>query len=292
MNLDDIVEGVAEIAPLPEISLRVYDMLQDPFFSAVQVGETIRLDPGLTTRVLKVVNSAFYGLARPIETVPHAIAMMGASDLRALVLTAAVSNSLHALAPRGFDLHAFWQHSVFAALAARRLGRECLVENTEPLFVAGLLHDVGRLVLYHEHPELAERIFEGTIEKLDGRWEVEQGLVGFDHAEIGAALLRRWQLPESIWEPVAFHHQPEKAQNQPLAAAVVHIANHVANLAFSEDADRLAPEQRDATVEAVAWSRTGLDAQVIEPVLAEAEGRFGELARVLAEPTQMAAGAA
>lgn len=282
LSVDEIVRNVSQIASAPEVALRAYRMLRDPFFSAVQVGQIIRLDPGLTAQVLRVANSVYYSPRKPVETVPHAIAMIGAPNVRALLISVAASASLNQIAPPGFQLNTFWQHSVYAALVADHLAAACLVEDREPLFVAGLLHDVGRILLFQQCPEVAVRLLNTAIDAADGQWEIEHGLLGFTHADVGAALLRRWQLPEHICEPVGCHHEPALAKAFPLEAAIAHIANHAANVALRPEMRGLPPAERDRRVAAAAWSVTGLDSPAVDEALAHADGHFGELGALLA----------
>lgn len=229
MTPQELIKQITGLVSLPDVCLQVYQQLEDPFFSATQVTQTISLDPGLTARVLRMVNSAYFGLTREVDTIPHALGLLGADRLRNLVLSTSVTSAFRSIPSDLVDMELFWTHSVTTALLAQHLAKACLLENPERMFVTGLLHDIGQLVIYSQKPELATQTLERSIDDEHHLWELEQQIIGCDHAAVGGALIDSWKLPESLCEPVTYHHQPAKAENFPQEAAIAHIANVLAN---------------------------------------------------------------
>jgi putative nucleotidyltransferase with HDIG domain len=254
---DQLVADVAGLVSLPEVVVRINALVDDPKSSAEDIGRAIQQDPNLTARVLKLANSAMFGMQRQVDTVARAVAVLGTRQVRDLTLGLAAARAFDGIPNSLVSMGSFWHHSVLAAVCARLVAAEVPRGRPDSAFVAGLLHDVGQLVMFNKVPEQAHQALLMTIDE-PGEPDLhvcERQLIGFDHADVGGALARRWGLPVALQECIEFHHRPDRAEQFPLDVAVVHVANTLAVLAELESDD-----YRDAVeVQPIAWERTKLD---------------------------------
>lgn len=217
----------AKLISLPEAYLRLKQVIDDPDYTVQQVAETVSHDPALTTRVLRLINSPYFGLASPIDNIPRAVSLLGPQQIHDLALATSVAHSFRRIDPKRHDLNRFWNDSLYCALVAKQLATLCRLEQPERLFVAGLLSDLGHLILYQSIPEEtlnAERLAREQVRPLV---EVERELLGLDYARVGATLMRQWRLPESLIEATEYHPEPQRSQRDPLATAVIHVADRM-----------------------------------------------------------------
>lgn len=214
----------AKLISLPEAYLKLKSVLRRPNYTIQQVAEAISYDPALTTRVLRLVNSPYFGLANRIDNIPRAVSLLGTQQIHDLALATSVAHSFSGIDPKLYDVSNFWNNSVFCALVAQQLSKVCGLEQPERLFVAGLLSNLGHLILYQSVPQETQRAQRLSLEQLRPLVEIERELLGLDYARVGAMLMRQWQLPESLIESTEYHPEPLRAQRDPLATAIVHTA--------------------------------------------------------------------
>jgi putative nucleotidyltransferase with HDIG domain len=269
----ELVSGVIRLVSLPEVCIRVNEMLEDPNITASDLGKVIAQDTGLTARLLKIVNSSFYGFPSRIETVTRAVTVIGLRELRGLVLAASAVEAFSKIPNDVLNMVNFWRHSVYCGVVAQQLAERCRVLHSERLFVAGLLHDIGKLIMSHKIPDTVKRILD--IKETDSRTdeEIENEVLGFSHADVGGELMRFWQMPESLYNTVRYHHHPEQAEASELEVCVIHIANAMTLLAESNPEEN---EEVETGVHDYAWKITGLDESVMESVFEDAAGMFTE----------------
>ena len=226
-RLDDLVRQVRDLPALPASVIRVIQLTDDPKAGLSDVARALASDQGLAARVLRLANSAFYGSARRIGTVSEAVVILGMRTTRNLTMATSCQEMLERevqgyFLPRG----ALWRHSLACAAAAQNLATRAHFRGVEEAFVAGLLHDIGKVImsayLKEEFVQVLRRVAQGAVTFSDA----EREALGFDHAEAGARLLERWNLPSSLVSAVRYHHAPQEAANSPLAA-VVHIADTI-----------------------------------------------------------------
>lgn len=205
---------------MPEVCLKLRSILRDPDHSMQRVAEVIIHDPSLTTRLLRIVNSAWFGLRVVVRDVSHALAILGEHELYNLVMATSLMRALPS--PGGaFDVRAFWQSSVLSAVLARNLALEVELESREEIFIAGLLLNVGKLPLYHREPELAGAVAQLLRERNCADNLAERELLGFDHAEVGACLAKAWNFSDLLVQAIALHHElPAATQSLPCRIAV------------------------------------------------------------------------
>lgn len=282
----ELVGGVVRLVSLPEVCIRVNEMLDDPHASAADFGKVIGQDTGLTARLLKIVNSSFYGFPSRIETVSRAVTVIGLRELRGLVLAASAVETFSRIPTEVLNMVRFWRHSVYTGVVAQALAEQASVLHSERLFVAGLLHDIGKLILCHRLPEVARTIQQRLQQADKPDFLIERELLGFDHAAVGGELIRAWQMPASLETAVRFHHDPGAAEAYPLEAALVHIANSMTGMA--EQGLDVDVEMVIQPIEPAAWETVRLDASVMETVFATASERFTEaLAIILPRSTPL-----
>jgi HD-like signal output (HDOD) protein len=247
---------------LPNVFVKIHDAIVNPRSSAYEIAALIGKDTGLTARLLKMANSAFYGFPAPIDSIQRAVTLIGAKQLTTLSYAVSIVDVFKDMPADCCDIASFWRHSVACGVCARILAGYKCIHNTERLFVAGLLHDIGRLLLFQHAPlDMARLLLEAGSE---GRslHELESEVLGLDHAALGGRLLRNWGLPALLEDMVRFHHQPEKAANG-MEAAIVHIADVTINaIGAGSSGEVLAPPLNREAWETLGLSEHNLTAAV------------------------------
>jgi len=259
MTPKELIEGIGELASMPSVALRISEMADDENYSAADIGKVIMQDPGLTARLLRIANSPLYGFSNEIDTVSRAVTVLGTKQVRDLVVATAAVHAFDGLPNELITMENFWRDSIACGLAARLLiGKQRLAQG-ESIFIACLLHDIGELVIFNKLPEQARQALDLTVAEMDGLPldQAEQKILGFDHSEVGGELIKQWRLPNSLYECVAFHHNPGAAIEFQYEVAVIHIANALAVMA-ELDCDDI--EDADVPpIDPLAWEITGLD---------------------------------
>lgn len=274
----DLVSAVNDVISLPETVLRVNEMADDLRYSAADIGEVIRQDPGLTARLLRIANSPFYGFPSYIDSVARAITVIGTHELRDLVLATSAIQVFSDFPNELVSMETFWRHSLRCAVIARTLAAHLHESNVERYFTAGLLHDIGYLIIYREIPELAHQALAHSNQNREIAHIVEQEIIGFDHAAVGGELLRQWNLPSTLSEAVEFHHTPRFAKQHPREAAIVHIANYLANTMLARVGGDI--EETEA-LELSALATAGLTPDILQTVLKQADAQFNETLEIM-----------
>jgi len=274
---EELAVNVTTLVSLPQVYVRLNALLDEPNTTTADLCAVIRHDPGLATRLLRIVNSAFFGFASRIDDLDRAVTMIGRNELGDLVLATVAVETFDKIATELVDMSSFWHHSVMCALIARSMGQCCNVAHTERLFAAGLLHDVGQLVIYHQLPELAQQVLAAAEGSDNGLYRAEQQLLGFTHADVGAALFAAWGLPDSLQTAARWHHEPMAAAAFQFEAAIVHLANSATNTVEPGRNILECRSERDPQ----AWQLTGLSEAVLEEVIAEVEGQLLEVIRII-----------
>lgn len=222
IDMEVLLTGEIRLASPPEIFLKISQIIEDPSKTVHDAERVIEHDPGLAARLLRLVNSAFYGFPRRIASVSHAVSLIGLNELRDLVLATVVVERFGKLPNQLMSMREFWRVSVRGALLARELSKA--FAGMESTFVCGLLHEIGRLVVYARIPELARAAL--LLAKAENLEEsvAERRIYGFDHYQLAAELLRRWQLPEVIVTTLRCHGRPREAGNFSRETALVTLA--------------------------------------------------------------------
>ncbi len=225
----ELVSGSVELASLPEVLYRVNKMARGAHYSAADIGRIISQDPALSARLLHIVNSPFYGFPSSIDTISRAITIIGSRELCNILCAATVTRHFQGLPETQVNMQQFWQHSLYSAVVARELALQLRENDSEHFFLSGLLHDIGSLVLYQRVPEREKQAIDQARRNRQAIFIAEREQLGTDHAEVGAALLHKWRLPQSLIEAVACHHSPLDARNYPRETWIAHAADLIAN---------------------------------------------------------------
>lgn len=271
-SVESLVQDALELTSLPEVVVRAIDLINDPDSSAAAIGQVIGKDPALTARLLRIVNSPFYGFPSRIDTVSRAIAVVGTLELLDLILAASVTKAFRGIPPDLVSMDAFWDHSLYTGVVARVLAGRQRAPNIERYLIAGLLHDIGALIMYQQIPELTANMVRRARAELTPLHVVERDTLGFDHGEVGAALLRAWRLPGVLIEATQTHHAPLQTNAHPLRfeTVIVHLADVIA-CAVHEPAVEVG---RVPPMESRAWDLLGLPVHNLEGIIAEADAQF------------------
>ena len=227
MTLEKLVNSSTELASLPDVCIRLNAGIDDPHFAATDLAEILLLDTALSTVLLKIVNSAFYSFSTPIETISRAITVVGINDLRNLIFAASAVGAFKNIASDLVDMNDFWIHSLYTAVSARCLAKHYSVLHPERLFVMGLLHDVGHLIMYHQMPKESSDVLMRAENVPDLLSEIEKDVFGYTHAQVGAELLKKWRLPDSIVAGVGNHHRTIAMGTASIESNIIYIANQM-----------------------------------------------------------------
>ena len=267
-----LIDDTVEVASLPCVVMKAMELLNNPDTSASDIGQIISQDPALSIRLLKIVNSAFYGFPSRIDTISRAITIVGTLELTDLILGSSAIHAFEKIPNQLVNMETFWEHSLYAGVVARILAHYLRAPNTERCFVMGLLHDVGALIMYRQKPDQSRQALELSIEQSMPLHVAEREILGFDHGEVGAELMLAWKLPESFIEVARYHHQPSAAERYRLETAVIHLADVITGMAHGT----IISNKQMTPLEPGAWELTGLSVEVMEPVVAEADAQFEE----------------
>jgi HD-like signal output (HDOD) protein len=277
LTAESVVADLDDLLSLPDAAIRLNSLLVDPDVSANEIAAVVSLDAALAARVLRAVNSAYFGLRTRVDTISKATAMIGTSELHSLVLTTSAAQAFKSISYQLIDMETFWQHSVRAALAARGFAESSLKRHRERVFLAALMHDIGKLVLYHQVPTVSTRILQAVREG-QAQEEVEFALLGFTHADVGAVLLERWNLPSSLTVPVRYHHRYADAPEFTQEAALIHLGSRVADYMEQARSDET-PELADADD---AWNQAGCPSAELEEVMVDVDMNWLQVIEIVA----------
>ncbi len=228
LTLEQIVRRVGDLPALPQVVAEVLRITEDPDTTVKDLNEAISRDQALAAKVLRLANSAYYGFPRRIGTIVEAVIILGFNTIRNLVLAASVHGILSRELP-GYQLARgeLWRHSIACAMAARTLARRARFPQPDQAFVAGLLHDIGKLVLGVYVGEAYTAILEKVHKEGLSFVQAEEEVLGFTHAAVGARVADKWNLPSYLVEAIELHHEPARARSNPLLVALTHLADAV-----------------------------------------------------------------
>jgi len=263
LAIQQVVRKISSIASLPEITAKIIATVEDPKSNASQLHRIISHDPALVTRILKVVNSAFYGLPGQIASIERAIVLLGLNAVKNIAVSAGLGQLFRGKLCEGFSAKDLWTHCIAVGVTARELARQMRLQLGDEAFLAGMIHDVGILVSLQVQPEHLAQACEKAKDSAESFTEIESQVTGMDHQHLGAALCEHWKFPRSCQLVAGYHHRPtELDHHHRLLVALVHVADTLccqANQGFNLTAFR----QR---LEAADMGAVGLDMPVVEQV--------------------------
>ncbi len=266
-----ILKRIRDIPSLPEVVNRIIQLLATPGTPASEIATLVSYDPGLTSKVLRMVNSAAYGVQRQVSSIQHGIMILGFNTVRGLVLSASIFKLFEKQKGKaiGLDHQAFWEHSILTSVAARVAANRLRIPESDDAFSAGMLHDIGKMVMdVHFHGDYANVMREAKKRRLPWHGEaflrLEESVTGTTHTGIGSYLAAKWRLPITITEVIQFHHAPWEAEHcQPLVYLVA-LANELAQV----QQDHLGIYQRSYFSEPI-LEYFNLEDEMVQAMLAE-----------------------
>lgn len=276
MDARQLVAETSDLASLPEVAARVIGLAEDPRSTAAQFAAVISRDTNLAARLLRVANSSYYSMSGRIDTIPRAVTVIGSRQVRDLTLGLSAIRVFQGIPIEVISMDDFWSHSLYTALIARRLAGASSKALEDTAFVAGLLHDVGQLLLVLRVPDLARKSLWLATEGPEDLTlaDAERQVLGFDHGDVGLELARKWNLPEVLRECIAHHHEPGRASIAHAGAvAIVHVAN---SLAYLAETDSLEPSMGPAIAPAAA-RLAGFQERDIPQVVSETRAQIDEV---------------
>lgn len=231
VTAEEIVGDSIELFTLPDIYFQVSEMIYDPRFSVSDIGKVISKDPALTARLLKLVNSPIYAFQSHVDTISRAVVVVGIEDLKNLILATSVVDTFSDIPAELVDMTSFWMRSVHCGVICKLLAKASSVLHSERLFLTGLLHDIGSLVLYCRRPEESMKVLMAAENDRSKIAALEQEIIGVNHARVGSELIKRWGLPESLYEAIACYPAPQLAQVHRLDTYLLSFAVQLVNAA-------------------------------------------------------------
>ncbi len=273
-KLERIVTHIEDLPTLPTTVLKITELINNPKSSARDIANIITDDQVLTARLLKLVNSSFYGFPQKISTVTGAIVLLGFDAIRDLLLTTSIFDVfLTKNKAIKNDLERLWKHSLGCAIAAKIIGSYTKYDKLEELFVAGLLHDIGKVVEALFFPDDFSRIYSLVNQKKIRIFQAEEEVFGFTHADTGKLLAKQWNLPSKIASVIAQHHAKELTGRFIQEISIVHISDIICRaLDLGSGGDNMIPSLNDH-----AWNILQMDADLIHEIMEKVDMEFRDL---------------
>jgi HD-like signal output (HDOD) protein len=265
----DVVSKIERIdVKLPEVPSVVFELneiISDPLSSSADIARLVNQSPSLAALLLKIVNSAFYGFRSKVDSISRAVVMIGSKEISNLALGITIMEAFKNIPRQVMDVTSFMEHSLGCGIVARILAAYANITTTEQLFVSGLLHDIGRLVVCRYFPDVMGLILADARRADTPVMQSERTVAGKHHTQIGKTLIQKWKLPYALENNVLYHHNPSASPN-PEAAAVVQMADIIMHgLGFSGSGEHRVPG-----FDAAAWNRLKIPAGALPAVIRQA----------------------
>ena len=274
-EIEQRLQEVTELISLPEVYLKVRQLMDDPHSDIYDFAEVISVDPNLSSRVLKVVNSAYFGFPEPVDSISRAVNLIGIGQLHNMVLGISAISSLE-LPNEILPLDTFWRCSLYSGVLARLLAEQMKMARSENLFIAGLLHEIGHLVLYSKFPLqalAARQIAEDQGKRIH---EAEMQVMGCHYGDIGAMLMANWNLPHNLQTLTRNQPAPDGAGDLKIESTLMHLAHACAQGEATESA-----ATADTSIDAQILELTGLSQEELENSLDQARTISADMEKVI-----------
>lgn len=270
---ETIAKHETELSSFPDIFFRIKEVLDDDAASAEKIAAVVSTDMSLSAKLIKLVNSPLYGFPQTIDSISRAVALVGGKELSTLALGISAINYFKDIPPELVNMRTFWRHSIACGVFAKMLAATQTGLSPERFFIGGLLHDVGRLLMFKKLPYASTEAMLFARENSIPLVEAERSILEFCHTDISTPLLKEWQFPESISNMINYHHSPMEYPN-PLEPAIIHIADNLANaVEVAEGGMYVIPG-----IEEDAWNILGIDA---DPILSESARQYRQQIDIL-----------
>lgn len=253
------IKAIKSLPTLPAVAQKVNKMAENDKTSANQLGSIISTDQAISGRVLRLVNSSFYGFPGRISSISNAILLLGFDVVKSLIISVSVFEMMEK------GIIGLWEHSLGCAIASRIIAKRIKGCDPEEISVAGLLHDIGKVVVSIQLSENYDDIKKLIREQKIIFYEAEKQVLDLTHEDIGGWLAESWNLPVGLQETISYHHQPLKAQKAKLQTAIVHVADFLTrSVGFGSGGDPWIPPLNHR-----AWERLGLSVQALQEIICE-----------------------
>lgn len=269
------VRSLGTLPSLPDVYYRLNEVLERPRSSAKDIARVIEDDVALAARVLRLVNSSFYGFPGRIDAIPQALAILGTEEIKNLALATSVFNLFKGATSGFVTMRSFWAHSIAAGVGARVIANQRRDATADGIFIGGLLHDVGALAMCVHRGADFTRACSYALRTRTALTHAERAIYGYDHAEVGEALLDAWNLPLRIRKTVAHSDDPQHAPTGSAEAATVHLANLIVSaMQFGSSGELLVPP-----LVPQAWDLLRLTPDAIPQIMSNIDRAFADVAR-------------
>ena len=270
-----VAANVKSIFSLPEVVLKINELINSGDTTNSELEQTILNDPALTAKLLRFANSAYFGFSKNIETVSNAIALIGHRELRNLVIASSVTSVFKGIPSDLVDMESFWHHSVSTGVIARLMAYD--ISCRERIFIAGLLHGIGKLILFSQFPDESNKILSTSNQDEESVIIAEQQVLGFTYAELSAALLNEWSLPESIWKIVESQLNPANAAQLKTDTYILHLAVKIASHKQKHQGQNIIYDEIQSLCTQDVWENLGINTEVIELINSVAELQINDM---------------
>jgi len=224
--LEELLTQSTELPSLPEIYIKVSELLESDHSSGFEIGEAVQTDPSLTSKILKMLNSAYYGLPSEVTSISQAVSLLGRQQLKHILTGSVLSGMFKDMNGVGFSMHEFWLHSIKTAIIARHLAlQNASVIDHDAFFTAGLLHDIGRLVIVQERPDSIVDVEQLMIDAGIDIVMAENKILGFTHMDVSREIMKNWELPSMLVQCAIKHHETEHEGPFAIDTSIVYLAN-------------------------------------------------------------------
>lgn len=277
LDVERIVTNVLKVASLPAVAIKFSEAIDDPLTSNKDLEKIVSEDSALASKVLMISNSALFNFPSKIDTIAKAITIIGHKQLSEIILSCSVVAMFKDIPQDVINMDDFWRHSIAVATASRILASTRHEQNIEKFFTAGLLHDIGKLIIFVEAPKYATQVLSKSSENNELMHKVEKDILGFDHAKLGALLLKKWKLPDEIVSAVYYHHMPSIASIDIVAPSIIHIADIITHaLEFGSSGEKFVP-----TLNEKAWAALNLDVDILSSVVEQLNVQHSEAVKYI-----------
>jgi putative nucleotidyltransferase with HDIG domain len=259
-----IIKDTKSLPTLPGIVLKISSLAEDDKSSVNEIAKLIATDQILSAKVLKLVNSPFYGFSGRVSTISNALILLGINVVRSLALSSSIFEMMEK------TVVGLWEHSFGAALAANTIAKKLKLPEAEEISTAALLHDIGKVIIKLKLEDDYDHLISLINEKEVSMIEAEKELLGADHSEIGEWIAKTWFLPEKLIEPIACHHSVNKSIIHKTKTAAVHLADILVKASgFGFSGDDFVPR-----IQPAAWEKLGMNEKLLEEIVGEIEDKL------------------
>lgn len=274
---DSLLRKASDIGSLPTIYAELDRKINDPLSNLEDIATILMDDAGLSARLLRLANSAMYNFPSKVDTITRAITIIGTKQLRDLSLATSVVAMFKGIDQSIIDMEAFWKHSIGVGIAARVIATYQVEPNVERFYLMGLLHDIGRIIMYTQIPEIMADLIASSHENQRPLFEQEREVLGFEHSKMGQLLLQNWKLPIPITDAVAHHHHPMRSRTYSKEASIVHIADLLINAIQIGSSSGIPTVPK---LDEKAWDSIGLSSALVPDILEHTEIQYRDAVEI------------